>query len=474
MSNGDRPEAGASRKPDTAPVAAFRQAAAAEVALPVAPSEPVGAVHPQPWMLAPETTALIGALAVEGTEVRFIGGCVRDAVLKRPVKDIDLALALPPNAVMARLRAADVRVIPTGIAHGTVTAVIGAMHFEITSLRCDIETYGRHAKVAFTDDWAADAARRDFTINALSCTTDGRIYDYFDGLDDLGQGRVRFVGDALARIGEDALRLLRFFRFYAFYGRPPVDAAALRACRARARDVRRLSGERVRGELLRILSAPDPAEVLHLMRDHDVLAEVLPEAGAIDCLQHLVWLESRALALASVHPDSTRRLAALITSDGTAATAVADRLRFSNHERLRLVRALGTAFAFDPEGEPLALKKALRHLGAESCRDRALLAWARELASTPRLPRARTEAWLKALALIDAWQPQIFPLRGRDVLALGIAHGPRVGRLLRAIEAWWEAGGYVADRNDCLALLNHLIAGTAPNASARRPRPAAD
>src|SRR5512144_1340575 len=188
------------------------------------PGQPVGKIHPQPWMTAPETRAVLEALTRDGAEVRFIGGCVRDAVLKRPVRDIDLALPRPPDYVMKVLRERSIKVVPTGVDHGTVTAVVGPMHFEITSLRMDVETYGRRARVAFTDDWVADAARRDFTFNALSCTPDGDIYDYFDGLEDLGHGRVRFVGNPSERIAEDVLRLLRYFRFYAHYGRPPPDA----------------------------------------------------------------------------------------------------------------------------------------------------------------------------------------------------------------------------------------------------------
>jgi len=189
---------------------------------------------PQPWMTAPETRAVVAALTADGTEVRFVGGCVRDALLGRPVKDVDIATPDRPQRVMELLARAGIRAIPTGIEHGTVTAVVGRTPFEITTLRRDVETYGRRAKVAFTDDWTADAARRDFTINALSCTPDGRLYDPFGGLADLRAGRVRFVGDPEARIREDVLRLLRFFRFYAHYGAAPPDPAALAACRALA------------------------------------------------------------------------------------------------------------------------------------------------------------------------------------------------------------------------------------------------
>ncbi|HYN39631.1 MAG TPA: CCA tRNA nucleotidyltransferase, partial [Rhodospirillales bacterium] len=252
--------------------------------------QPVGRIHPQPWMTALETRAVFDALAADGAEVRFIGGCVRDSVLKRPVRDIDIALAVPPGDVMALLRRASIRVIPTGLDHGTVTAIVGGRPFEITTLRVDVETFGRRARVAFTDDWVADAARRDFTFNALSCTVDGDIYDYFDGLEDLGHGRVRFVGDPSARIGEDVLRLLRFFRFYAHYGRPPPDPAALAACRAWAEKLPTLSGERVRVEIFRTLMAADPADVFELMQAHAVLPHVLPEANGVARLKMLSWI----------------------------------------------------------------------------------------------------------------------------------------------------------------------------------------
>ncbi|MCU0837650.1 MAG: CCA tRNA nucleotidyltransferase [Rhodospirillales bacterium] len=431
-----------------------------------AASQPIGQLPIQGWLTAPETQRVLAALAAGGTEVRFIGGCVRDALLRRPVRDVDLALALPPEQVMARLAAAGLRAIPTGIDHGTVTAVIGRQHFEITSLRIDVETDGRRARVAFTDDWAADAARRDFTINAMSATADGAVYDYFGGIDDLFRGRIRFVGDARARIVEDALRLLRFFRFYGDYGRPPVDAAALAACVERADDVKSLSGERVRGELLRILKGGDVVDVIDLMAAGGVLAAVLPEAGTSARLARLVWLETTATGLSSVAPDETRRLAALIDGDrggdgAAAASAIADRLKFSNHERLRLSRAIAGGWRIDPDEPAAALARALHRLGPESVRDRALLAWAGELAVEPRLPRARTGGWLRLLTAIDQWRPVEFPLKGRDALALGMPRGPAIGAALASVEDWWEAGGYTAGRDACLARLRAEWAGGA-------------
>lgn len=423
------------------------------------PSGPVGAIHPQPWMTAPETLLVFEALAPGGADVRFIGGCVRDAVLRRPIRDIDLALALPPRRVMELLKAAGIKVVPTGIEHGTVTAVVGTRQYEITTLRVDVETFGRRARVAFTDDWVADAARRDFTFNALSCTLAGDIYDYFDGLEDLGQGRVRFVGNAHDRISEDILRLLRFFRFYAHYGRPPPDRDALVACREWANKVETLAGERVRAELFRTLMATDPADVFQLMRDWDVLPHVLPEANGVERLRMLSWLDSRALRLDSVAPDPVRRLAALLDFGEAGAERIADRLRLSNDHRGRLTAMARSAAIIEPDAGDALLSRALYDLGAETVRDLALLAWADGLVMQSRQPPGRNEGWTRLLHRIDEWRRPEFPLRGRDALALGLAPGPAVGGLLREVERWWEDGGFAGDRAACLARLRAL-AGT--------------
>jgi poly(A) polymerase len=425
-----------------------------------APLDPVGRIHPQPWMIAPETRAVLNALMADGAEVRFIGGCVRDAVLRLPIRDIDLALAVPPQRVMALLERAGIKVIPTGLAHGTVTAIVGAKMFEITSLRIDVETFGRRAKVAFTDDWKADAARRDFTINALSCSVDGDIFDYFGGLEDLGQGWVSFVGNASERIGEDVLRLLRFFRFYAHYGRPPPDEDALFACRAWAEKVQTLSGERVRVEIFRTLMAANPADVFQLMQDWHVLEHVLPEANGVGCLRALSWLDTRALNMESVAPDPVRRLAALLATDPAGAERVADRLRLSVRQRDRLKVMIGRPFAIDLDGGSQATSRALYHLGSHATQDLALLEWAGEIAGSAGLARGRNARWKQLLQRIDAWQPIAFPLKGRDALALGIPPGPRMGALLRAVEAWWEEDGFRANHDACAARLKALIAST--------------
>ncbi len=293
-------------------------------------------------MTAPETGEVIRALTRDGAAVRFVGGCVRDALAGRNVRDIDIATPDPPETTLRLLEAAGLRAIPTGIEHGTITAVSGGRHFEITTLRIDVETDGRRATVAFTDDWTADAARRDLTINALSCSPDGEIFDPFGGADDLSAGRIRFVGDAAARIREDVLRLLRFFRFYAQFGNPPPDREGLAACRTLADLLPTLSGERVQAELFKLLACAASPDVLALMAAEGILAHVLPEAADFERLRGLIAIESAA----AVAPRPGRRLAAMLDLDAADTRALADRLRLSGKDRDYLLdmRRLGADF----------------------------------------------------------------------------------------------------------------------------------
>ena len=424
---------------------------------------PTGRLSPQPWLDAPETKAVIGALTAEGAEVRFVGGCVRDAMANRPVKinpsgDVDIATPDPPEKVIRLLQAAAIKVIPTGIEHGTVTAVIGEARFEITTLRVDVETDGRRANVSFTDDWIADAERRDFTINTLSATPDGDVYDHHEGISDLAHGNIRFVGRADERITEDVLRLLRFFRFYGLYGRPPPDPDALAACRTHADKLPALSGERVRDELFKILLVPDPGDVAMLMRGHGVFDHILPEAGDVGRLRMVSWLETRAIKMETVTPDSLRRLAALMDTDAGGAGTVAGRLRLSNRQTLRLVSLAMPPVEMDSDMDAAVFRRALHRLGPDTVRDLVLLAWAGKLAITPKLPAERTQGWIALLEACDGWQGAVFPLAGDDVAGLGVAEGPRVGELLAAVEDWWEQGDYAADHGQCLEKLKALVA----------------
>lgn len=413
--------------------------------------EPMGQLPPQPWMLAPETKTVIAALTAQGADVRFVGGCVRDAVLQRPINDIDIATHEPPERVMELLELAGIRAIPTGIAHGTVTAVVGKAHFEITTLRSDVESFGRHARVEFTDDWTEDAARRDFTINAMFCRPDGAIFDPFDGLSDLGAGRVRFVGDPMQRIDEDVLRLLRFFRFQAHYGRPPADPRALAACRAQAHKLPTLSGERVCGELFKLLQAPDPAGAVLLMQGHRVLDVLLPEALNINRLRMLAFLENRGVVHGGVRPDSLRRLAAVLTVDKAGADAVAERLRLSNAQKIRLAQLAAPEHRPDAAMGEQAARRMLHHLGREQFCDLVLLAWAGRRALENRPSAAESDGWRALLALAEQWVPVDFPIKGQDLKDLGVPHGPAIGSLLKELEQWWEDGDYRADRAAVLA-----------------------
>ncbi len=399
-------------------------------------------IEPQPWMTSPTIRAVLDALAGGGVGVRFVGGCVRDAVIGRKNSDIDLATDAPPERVIELLEAAGLKVIPTGLAHGTVTAVSDGTPYEITTLRHDVETDGRRAIVAFTDDWEADAARRDFTMNALSLEHSGLLHDPFGGIGDLRAGRVRFVGDPLQRLTEDVLRLLRFFRFHAHYGKPPPDGDALAACREMAHLLPRLSAERVRVELLKLLAAPDPAPVIRLMRDEGVLDHFLAQATAIDRLDRMVAIES-GLVLC----DPLRRLAALLPVDGDTARHLAQGLRLSNSERDRLAAMADPGIDLSPALDGPARRRALYAIGAETWPDLVLTAWAAGHDGTD------DEGWRALFSETQNWERPGFPLTGRDVKKLGIEEGAEVGELLREAAAWWIEGDFRAGRKECLAWL---------------------
>ncbi|MBN2751940.1 MAG: CCA tRNA nucleotidyltransferase [Rhodospirillaceae bacterium] len=431
--------------------------------------ETVGQLSPQDWLIHADTHAVIAALTAEGAVARFAGGCVRDAVLGLPVHDVDIAVTCPPEDTLRLLAVAGIKAIPTGFDHGTVTAVTSSRPFEITTLRHDVETDGRHAVVAFTDDWSADAARRDLTINALYADLDGAIYDPCDGLADLGARRVRFVGDAERRITEDALRILRFFRFYGRYGVPPADVAALAACRKLAPLLDSLSGERVWSEMRRILEGPSPSEVILLMRGEGVTDRLMPMALSPGRLRVLAWLESRGIVVPGVGVSAVRRLAAVIASgdplaDTKRAEILASSWHLSKAERGRLLGMLSTL----PEGlevtvdmpKPVA-RRGMYRIGVDRWRDRVLLAWAEYRhchGAGGCLPGARgSAAWEALLRLPETDAVPDFPVSGRDVLALGIAPGPGVGMALSRLEAIWADEDFIHDRPALLARLPDIV-----------------
>ena len=383
-----------------------------------------------PWRKWTGMSRLLRALDAAAGETRFVGGCVRDTLLGLAVSDVDLATRLAPEEVMRRLGAAGIKAVPTGIAHGTVTAVIGGRPVEVTTLRRDVSTDGRRATIAYTEDWREDAARRDFTINALSVApSDGEVFDYFDGLADLDARRVRFIGDPLTRIAEDHLRILRFFRFHGRFGEGPPDAAALAACAERANDLMALSRERIADELLKLLALPDPAATVGLMIEREILRPVLPEIESADRLAALVGAEREA----GIAADPVRRLAALLPSDPAVAGAVAARLRLSKHKAKRL-----TSAAVPDLDDPHVLAY---EIGAEEAVDRFLLAGER----------------LAELKALQGWRRPRLPVGGGELIAMGLEPGPVVARAMQAIEREWARSGFSADKSEVRALARRHV-----------------
>ena len=387
-------------------------------------------IAPPAFLSDPALQAVLAALP----SARLVGGCVRDAIAGRAVADVDLATPIQPDEVTHALQSAGLRAVPTGLDHGTVTAVSGGRGFEVTTLRRDQVTDGRHAQVAWTTDWQEDAARRDFTINAMSMLPDGAVFDYFDGVADLRAGQVRFVGDAAARIAEDYLRILRFFRFHARYGHGDPDPLALVALRNGVPGLARLSPERVWSELKRILATSDPRGAVRLMAGLGVLPAVLPGPLDLARLDRLIQAEGPA--------DALLRLAALVPGAGLDLAA---RLRMSIAERDRLVALNGAPP--EPNMDDDALRRLLAEAPAGALAGRA---W---LAGDGGPDAAALRARLATLS-----RP-VFPLEGRDALALGVPPGPAVGELLREVRAWWMDGGCRASAAACRAELARRVAG---------------
>lgn len=459
-------------------------------------AETIHRIQPPGWMIQPQMRAIMAALMADGLPARFVGGCVRDAILGLAPADIDIATPAAPERVQKLLKRAGIKAIPTGIDHGTVTAVLPPVQCEITTLRRDIDTDGRHAVVQFGTDWAEDAARRDFTINALYGDGDGGIFDPTgQGLEDLRAGRVRFIGDAEQRVREDYLRALRFFRFHARFASGAPDAAALAACRSAVPGMARLSAERVSAELIKLMALPKAAPALAAMQECGLLAALLPEARLdLPALERLIALQQQLGGAELADPEDPWPRFSLLLGEGWEAAA--DRLKLSNAQRKRLedlAQPLDWAAFADPEG-----RAALYYdHGAPICRDRALLAATRDSggAGTGRTadsgpdqgpgqgadlgpdrgpdrgadrglaagPGQGAELAARAAALpglletMRDWRKPVFPLRGADLLAHGLRHGPGLGGMLKELEAWWRQDGCRADREACLAHLRQRV-----------------
>ena len=379
------------------------------------------------FLADPELRALLRALG-EG-QARIIGGAVRDALMGRVVADVDLATPLPPDEVMARLVAAGVRAVPTGLAHGTITAILGKTPFEITTLRADRETDGRHAVVEFGAGWEEDARRRDFTINALSVDASGHIFDYVGGLADITQRKVRFIGDAAARIREDYLRILRFFRFHALCGEGPLDAQGLKASHALRKGLATLSRERVRSEWLKLLAIENAAPVVEVMAEHGILPFLITPVCDVAALSHLARVEQ----LYNVPPDALRRLAALAVRNAGDAVRLSNELHLSNAQTKRLTALADNSFLEGGVDETACRRHLYLH-GPDLYRDHVLLAVAR-----------RGGDWNPFFQVPQRWTPPVFPITGKLLLERGMTPGKAMGDALRDLREEWIAAGYPSD-----------------------------
>lgn len=404
------------------------------------------------WLKSDRTARLFEALLKGGGEARFVGGCVRNALLKTAAADVDIATTVLPDEVAARLSAAGISTVPTGIAHGTVTAIVDHQPYEITTLRRDVSTDGRRATVAFTTDWAEDAGRRDFTFNALYATREGEIIDLTGGIADLEARKVRFIGDAKQRIVEDYLRILRFFRFHAWYGTGEMDAKGLSACAESKDGIATLSGERIHDELLKLLSAPYPVPVLRAMAATGILAEIVPGPLEIERLARIAEIEDTHLFR---EPDAVLRLAALIAGGPPdRRQALTRRLRFSNAEAARLTGIDRSDVRIISYLSIREVRRALYRLTPEIFKDKAMLGWAadRKLSNAPQ--------WRALLALADSWQRPVMELSGHEVMAAGVPNGPDIGRIIAEVEDWWIDSDFIDDKFSIIERLKAVVQAT--------------
>lgn len=400
-------------------------------------------IEDHPWLSDTRVRKLFAALPENST--RFVGGCVRNAIIGAPIGDIDMATQLEPDAVVSALHAADIKTVPTGLAHGTLTAVIDGEPFEITSLRKDVETDGRRAVVAFTQSWAEDAMRRDLTMNALYADASGQVYDPCgEGISDITARRFRFVGDAEARVREDYLRILRFFRFIAWYGEgSKIDATALKACRENRAGLKTLSPERVWAETKKLMGAPNPVRAARIMLTNEILERILPEASNVAGLDLFVKLEQNE----ALEVDPLRRLMALSARDEFAMAGLCKRLKLSNVEKARLLAWAGDRTPISPDMEERDMKIAIYAAGKQTVADRATLRAAGAEGKA-------TEGWMNLARFAQNWEIPVFPLKGRDLKAAGVEDGLQMGKVLEALKALWVRSGFTADKERLLMALS--------------------
>ncbi len=402
------------------------------------------------WLKTGPLAHLLAVLDHAGEEARVVGGAVRDAMFGQRPHEVDIATTAMPGAVIERVRAAGFKAVPTGIDHGTVTVIVDGMPFEVTTLRADIETFGRKAKVAFGRDWQIDAERRDFTMNALSVDRTGAVFDYVGGLADIDARRVRFIGDPAKRIAEDYLRILRFFRFHATYGQAPPDRAGLAACVAARDGLTQLSRERIRMEMLKLLRAAHAAPTLAVMAETGLLEQVLAGVPLLASFENTCKVEQAI----GVEADPVRRLGALAVSVVEDAERLWQRLRLTNSEHARLTSIAEGWSQVSPAHGEAAARELLYRLGPDRYVDRVLVAWARSPAG------AADEDWKNLATLPARWSAPKFPLKAKDFIRRGVERGPQLGAALAGAEQAWIAAGFPLDQRALAGLADAAVAAT--------------
>jgi poly(A) polymerase len=405
----------------------------------------------QTWLRDERTIAVFDALGdVVGETARFVGGCVRNGLIGEDVLDIDVATVLLPDEVIKRLEAAGLKAIPTGLDHGTITGISSGAPYEITTLRKDVKTHGRHATVAYSRDWAEDASRRDFTINALYADRHGEVYDPLGGLGDLKSRKVCFIGEASDRIAEDYLRILRFFRIHAWYGSGELNKAGLEACGAAREMIATLSVERIRDELLKLLCAPEPLPVMRQMAATGVLGEILPEQLNIERFAKLAETDR----ISFFEPDGMLRLCALLEGDAEIGKAFGRRLKLSNADQARLRAAKEDEHRIFSYMSVREMRKVLYRIGSQTFQDRARILWAED----PKLSNA--VSWRALIAMAATWERPQLPIGGRDVMRAGVPSGPEVGHILSEVEDWWVDADFIEDEFSLAERLKAIVQST--------------
>jgi poly(A) polymerase len=415
--------------------------------------------------------SIFNAIKNAGGEARFVGGCIRDTLIGKKVKDVDIATNTTPEETISILDNAGIKTFPSGISHGTITAVIdkksndgkmiiGTKNIEITTLRKEIENDGRHAKVIFSKNWEEDAQRRDFTINALYANLEGELFDFFGGIEDLENGIVKFIGSPIERIKEDYLRILRYFRFFGYFEECEIDDETIDACAKEAKNLSRLSKERIRDEILKILNLSYPTSVFELMKEEEILDYILPEATNFELLKTLCYIENEGPKLPKVKKDEIRRLAALIGFGKEKSEKVAQRLAFSKKQTKHLVSINSCSLEPNREMDKKARNNFFHVSGSLIARDLILLKWAEEKTMNIKNEPEEIEKWYNFLEEDELWEPLEFPLKGADVLDLGIQKGPLIGKLLSNAENWWQENDFEPEKEDLINYIKALVSKT--------------